>query len=99
WLIGLVIASGAPGAIRAEDRAVVADVAAAAPFDASQLAAALRLRLPAGGEPIRVRVVTTPDGVRIEARGNAREVALRGSTGTAAARLVALAATDLLLDD
>jgi hypothetical protein len=99
WLVGLAIASGAPAAIRADEHSVMVDVAPAAPFDAAQLAAALRLRLPAGGSPVRVRVIAIPGGVRIEARGNARDVALRGSTGPAAARLVALAATDLLLDD
>jgi len=97
WLVGLAIASGTPA--RADDRAVMADVPPGAPFDAAELTAAIRLRLPPGGTPIRIRVVPTPDGVRIEARGNARDVALRGSTGPAAARLVALAASDLLLDD
>jgi hypothetical protein len=97
WLVGLAIASGTPA--RADDRAVMADVPAGAPFDAAELAAAIRLRVPPGGAAIRIRVVPTPDGVRIEARGNARDVALRGSTGAAAARLVALAASDLLLDD
>jgi hypothetical protein len=97
WLVGLAIASGAPA--RADDRAVMADVPAGAPFDAAELTAAIRLRLPPGGPVVRIRVVPTADGVRIEARGNARDVALRGSTGPAAARLVALAASDLLLDD
>src|SRR4051812_48462647 len=99
WLVGLTITSVAPAAIRADERPVIADVPATAPFDAPQLAAALRLRLPASGAPIRVRVVTTPDGVRIEAGGSVREVALRGNTGPDAARLVALAATDLLLEE
>jgi hypothetical protein len=98
WLVGLTITSVAPAAIRADERPVIADVSATAPFDAPQLAAALRLRLPASGAPVRIRVVTTPGGVRIEAGGNTREVALRGSTGQDAARLVALAATDLLDD-
>jgi hypothetical protein len=99
WLVGLTIASVAPATLHADERPVIAEVATTAPFDAPELAAALRLRLPAGGPPIRVRVVTTPGGVRIEAGGSAREVALRGTTGPDAARLVALAATDLLLDD
>jgi len=98
WLVGLTITSVAPAAIRADERAVIADVPATAPFDGPQLAAALRLRLPASGAPIRVRVVTTPDGIRIEAGGSVREVALRGNSGPDAARLVALAATDLLED-
>jgi hypothetical protein len=104
WLVGLTITSVVPAASRADERPVIAEVPATAPFDASQLAAALRLRLPARGAPIRIRVVSTPDGARpdvvwIEVGGNVREVALRGSTGPDAARLVALAATDLLLED
>lgn len=97
WLVGLAIASGTPA--RADDRAVVAEVPAGAPFDAAELTAAIRLRVPPGGPAIRVRVIAMPGGVRVEAHGNARDVALRGSTGPAAARLVALAASDLLLDD
>jgi hypothetical protein len=43
----------------------------------------------------------TPDagGVRVEARGAARDVQLQGLSGAAAARLVALATDDLFLDD
>lgn len=98
-LVGLAIVCGAPAASRADERAVVVEVAPTAPFDALQLAAAVRLRVPPSGPPVRIRVFATADGVRIEARGSAREVALAGLTGSAAARLVALAAADLLVDD
>jgi hypothetical protein len=98
-LLAGLVACAAPAAARADERAVSAEVAPAVPFDAAQLTDAIRIRLPAGRAPIRVRVFATPVGVRIEARGNARDVALGGLTGTAAARLVALAASDLLLDD
>jgi hypothetical protein len=102
-LVGMAMMCGAPALAEAE-RAVFAEVPATAPFDAAQLTEALRLRLPADGEPVRVRVAIIAvasggAGVRIEARGNAREVALGGLIGAAAARLVALAADDLLLDD
>jgi len=81
------------------ERSITAEVSAIAPFDAAQLTAALRVRLPVEGAPVELRVTATPGGVRIEARGNVREVALRDLTGVAAARFVALAANDLLLDD
>ncbi|HSS01391.1 MAG TPA: hypothetical protein VLM79_30235 [Kofleriaceae bacterium] len=76
-----------------------AEVAAAAPFDAAQLAAAIRIRVPAGRAPIRVRVFAITGGVRVEARGSARDIPLGAFTGAAAARLVALAASDLFVDD
>jgi hypothetical protein len=85
--------------LHAGERAVLAEVAPAAPFDAAQLVAAIRLRLPADGAAIRVRISAISGGVQIEARGNARDVALGGRTGLAAARLVALVLDDLLLDD
>ncbi len=72
---------------------------AAVPFEPHELEAALRVRLPAGGEPVHVRVSAAIDGVRVEARGSARHVPLGTLRGEAAARLVALAANDLLLDD
>jgi hypothetical protein len=96
-VIGLSILGAAQPA--AAERSIIADVTAIVPFDAAQLTAALRVRLPSEGAPVELRVTATPDGVRIEARGNVREVALRDLTGAAAARLVALAANDLLLDD
>lgn len=97
--VGLAIACSAMSAARADERTVFVDVPAGAPFDASELAAAIQLRMASGGKAIRVRVLAISGGVRIEARGNAREVVLGGLIGPAAARLVALAATDLLLED
>ena len=97
--VGLAIACSAMSAARAEERTVFVDVGTGAPFDASELAAAIQLRMASGGKAIRVRVLAISGGVRIEARGNAREVVLGGLIGPAAARLVALAANDLLLDD
>lgn len=85
-----------PAAAWAE-RAIAAEVDAAAPFDAPALASALRARLP-DGDAIQLRISTTFDGVRIETRGTTRDVALRGLAGDAAARLVALATADLLVD-
>lgn len=96
-LIGLTILCGARLA-RAE-RAIVVDIATAAPFNARELTTAIRVRLAAVGAPVRVRVTATGDGVRVEGRGGARVVPLDGMTGAQAARLVALAATNLLLED
>jgi hypothetical protein len=79
------------------ERAIDAEVDATAPFDAPALTSALRARLP-DGDAVQLRVFTTFDGVRIETRGTTRDVALRGLAGDAAARLVALATADLLVD-
>jgi hypothetical protein len=98
-LVGLAVIGSAPAVIRADPRAILAEVAPTVPFDVPQLTSAIRLRVPAAGGTIRVRVLATPDGVRIEAGGNTRDVALGGLTGPSAARLVALAASDLLLED
>ena len=46
-----------------------------------------------------MRVTGIDHAVRVEASGGTREVDLAGLTGAAAARLVALAANDLLVDD
>ncbi len=83
----------------AADRAVVVELGAATPFDARELAAALRVRLAVEGAPVHVRVTATSDGVRIESHGSAREVPLHGLTGSDAARLVALSASDFVYDD
>jgi hypothetical protein len=80
------------------ERAIVVD-AVDAPFAASELATAIRVRVPPEGERIRVRVTATARGVQIEAVGGVREIDLLGLRGPAAARLVALAANDLLPDD
>ena len=55
--------------------------------------------MPTGRAPIRVRVFAITGGVRVESRGGARDIPLGTFTGAAAARLVALAASDLLVDD
>jgi hypothetical protein len=81
------------------ERSIEVEVIDAAPFAASELTSAMRVRLPADGAPVHVRVSTASDGVRIEARGTVRAVQLGDLRGEAAARLVALAANDLLLED
>ena len=48
---------------------------------------------------MRVRVTPTATGVRIETRGEARDVELGELRGADAARMVALVANDLLSDD
>jgi hypothetical protein len=95
-LIGLVILCGT-GLAHAE-RAITVDVAAG-PLTATELVAAIRARLPADGAPVRVAVTPTQDGVRVEAHGGTRDIALTGLDHAAAIRLVALAANDLLFDD
>ncbi len=103
-VIGLVLSAAQPAAA---ERSILADVPAMAPFDARELAAALRVRLAREGAPVTVRVLATATGVRVEVsttenaieRGGAREVSLEGLTGETAARMVALAADDLMLDE
>lgn len=103
-MIGLVLSAAQPASA---ERSIVADVAATAPFDARELTAALRVRLVRDGAPVTVRVLATPAGVRVEVsstegaivRQGARDVALDGLRGPTAARLVALAADDLMLED
>jgi hypothetical protein len=95
-LFGLMIVCGAREA--AADRAIVVAVVGA-PFEPAELIAALRVRVAPDGGRVQLRVTATERGVRIEGPGGTREVALGGLRGAAAARLVALAASDLLLDD
>lgn len=94
----LVIAVSVPAPAYAE-RAIAVEVTFAAPFEATELREALRVRLPAEGAPVRVRVALTPTGIQVETPRGVREVDVAGLEGVAAARLVALAASDLLLDD
>lgn len=94
-LLGIVLTA----ALARADRAIDVEVTDAAPFAASDLAAAMRVRLPPDGPPVRVRVSSTSDGVQVEARGNVRAVPVGELRGAEAARLVALAASDLFLDD
>ena len=94
----LFVCAAAPMA--AAERAIAVDVPAAAPFDARELRHALALRLPPGGARVEVRVALGHAGlVQIIAGERAREIDVAGLHGAAAARLVALAASDLLLDD
>jgi hypothetical protein len=80
------------------ERAIAVDVTGA-PFEAAELVDALRVHLAHDGSAVRVRVTASEHGVRVEARGSSRDVELGGLHGAAAARLVALVADDLLLDD
>ncbi len=73
-------------------------VAPAVPFDEAELSAALKLRLP-DGAPITIDVAPIAGGVRIIVGAEVREIALDGLRGAEAARLVALATTDLFDDD
>jgi hypothetical protein len=95
-VIGLLIVCGARGA--AADRPIYVD-AAGAPFEAGELVAAIRVRVAAEGVPVRVRVRAVDHGVRVEVRGGIRDVELGSLQGPDAARLVALATDDLLLED
>ena len=80
------------------DRTIHVD-AAGTPFAPAELEAALRVRIPAAGAPVAIRVTAIDHGVRIESGGAVRDVPLADLHGGDAARLVALAADDLLLDD
>jgi len=77
----------------------VVQLGAAAPFSERELAEAMRVRLPSTGEPVRLAVTSIPGGVVVAARGASRTVELDGRSGVDAARLVALVAVDLVLDD
>jgi len=83
----------------AAERAIEVELVQPAPFEAGQLAAAMRVRLPMDGAPVRVRVTPIAEGVRIDAAPGSRDIVLHGLAGTDAARLVALAASDLVLAD
>ena len=97
-VIAVLIAVSVPVPAYAE-RAIAVEVTFAAPFEAGELREALRVRLPAEGGPVRVRVALTPTGIQVETPRGVREVDVAGLEGVAAARLVALAASDLLLED
>jgi hypothetical protein len=75
----------------------VVELAGETVFDAGELATALAVRV--GPRAVHVRVTPTDDGVIVEIGGAARAVPLGEARGEAAARLVALAASDLVLDD
>ncbi len=87
------------GAPAAAERRIVVEIASDGPFTAAELTEALRVRVSPTGAPLRVRVTATDDAVRVEAGGTARDLELGGRRGADAARLVAIAASDLVLDD
>ncbi|MBL0220295.1 MAG: hypothetical protein IPQ07_41300 [Myxococcales bacterium] len=95
---GLSIVCGGSLPASAE-RAIDIELSGPAPFEASELAAAMRMRLPADGAAVRVRVTGTADGVHVDTTLAAATCRCVGSPGPAAARLVALAASDLLLSE
>lgn len=74
---------------------IAVDVDEHVPFSAAQLDAALRLRVRDAAFPVQVDATDT--GVRITVNGRSRDVPLGARTGDDAARLVALAAADLML--
>lgn len=97
FVVGLVCAM-AP--LAAAERAIDVDVHAGAPFDAAELRRALAVRLPPDGARVALQVAVAADGVvHVVAGERVRDVDVAGLHGEAAARLVALAASDLLLDD
>lgn len=98
-LRSLVVLSALAAPAAAERAIVVSELGASMPFSEAELASALRVRLPSAGAPVRLAVTASGDAVVVAARGGSRTVALRGRTGADAARLVALAAIDLVLDD
>ncbi len=101
WGVSLKLAAGLSilcGTAAAE-RAIEVELMQPAPFEAGQLAAAMRVRLPAEGAPVRVRISPIADGVRIDAAPGSRDVPLHGLSGPDAARMVALAASDLVMVD
>jgi hypothetical protein len=98
WIVAALVVTCAVRRAHAE-RAIVVDEATQGPFAAQELAAAIRVRIATDGSPVRIRVIPTATGVRIETRGESREVALGELRGADAARMVALVANDLLVDD
>jgi hypothetical protein len=98
WIVAALVVTCAVRRAQAE-RAIVVDEASQAPFAPQELAAAIRVRIASDGSPVRIRVTPTATGVRIETRGETRDVALGELRGADAARMVALVANDLLVDD
>lgn len=81
------------------ERAIEIELTPPVPFLVDELAEAIRLRLAPTGPGVHLRVTGTSAGVRVDVAAVSRDVHLGGLGGAAAARLVALAASDLLLDD
>ena len=98
WIVAALVIPCAARRAQA-DRTIVVDEATSGPFAPQELAAAIRVRIAAAGSPVRILVTPTASGVRIETRGETREVALGELRGPDAARMVALVANDLLVDD
>jgi hypothetical protein len=98
WIVAALVITCAVRRAQA-DRTIVVDEATTGPFAPQELAAAIRVRIAAAGTPVRILVTPTATGVRIETRGETREVALGELRGPDAARMVALVANDLLVDD
>lgn len=81
----------------AAERAVTVEAVGVA-LDARAVEAALRVRLP-DGPAAHLRLAAVPGGVQITAGVVTRDVALGDRRGAEAVRLIALAASDLLLAD
>jgi hypothetical protein len=96
-VLGLLVVLGSGRA--AAERAIVVELAGPQAFDAGELTAAVRVRVAPDGGRIQLRVSRSGDGVLVETRGATRSVVLGDRRGADAARLVALAASDLLFDD
>lgn len=98
WIVAALVVTCAARRAQAE-RSIEVDEPPGAAFAPQELAAAIRVRIASEGSPVRIRVTPTATGVRIETRGEARDVELGELRGADAARMVALVANDLLVDD
>jgi len=83
----------------AAERRVEVHADARAPFTAADLADALRVRVAPAGRAIRVDVIAVAGGVQVATARGSRTIELEGRIGAEAARLVALAAVDLVADE
>ena len=99
WIVAALVVTCAVRRAQAERAIVVDEAIGAQRFAAQELAAAIRVRIAPEGSPVRIRVTSTSTGVRIETRGETRDVELGELRGADAARMVALVANDLLVDD
>jgi len=98
-LRSLTVALLLAGGEAAAERAIAIEVAPDVPISAQELVDALRVRIGANGGPVRVTVTASERGVVVGTSGGSRVVDLGDRRGGDAARLVALAAVDLLFDD
>ena len=98
-LRSLTVALLLAGGEAAAERAIAIDLDPGVPLSQRELADALRVRIAPTGEPVHVTVTASERGVVVGARGGSRVVDLGDRRGGDAARLVALAAVDLLFDD